>query len=314
MANKRVYLITGATGFIGSCLLRELITKNERVHIILRRGAKLWRIKDLLGKTNVHFNNLSNLDKLSKLVNKIRPDVIYHLATYGAYPSQSNADLCIKTNINGTWNLLNATANIDYELFVNTGSSSEYGFKMSPMKENDFLEPASYYAVTKSSQTLLCSYFAKKTKKPVVTLRLFSVYGSYEDGDRFIPTLLKSLYFHKKMNLVSPNIARDWIYVDDVVDAYLLVNELNKYGGEVFNIGTGIQKTIEEVVELAAEATGEKTIFKWKGMKNRIWDTDYWVADTSKTAKLLKWSPKVNLAQGLLLTWRWFKNNLHFYS
>jgi nucleoside-diphosphate-sugar epimerase len=116
------------------------------------------------------------------------------------------------------------------------------------------------------------------------------------------------------MNLVSPNIARDWIYVDDVVDAYLLVNELKKYGGEVFNIGTGIQKTIEEVVELAVEATGEKTVFKWKGMKNRIWDTDYWVADTSKTAKLLKWSPKVNLAQGLLFTWKWFKNNLHFYS
>jgi nucleoside-diphosphate-sugar epimerase len=314
MANKRVYLITGATGFVGSCLLRELIAKNERVHIILRRGAKLWRIKDILGKTNVHFNNLSNLDKLSKLVNKIRPDVIYHLATYGAYPSQSDADLCIKTNISGTWNLLNATANIDYELFVNTGSSSEYGFKTSPMKENDFLEPASYYAVTKSSQTLLCSYFAKKNRKPVVTLRLFSVYGSYEDGGRFIPTLLKSLYFHKKMNLVSPNIARDWIYVKDVVDAYLLVNKLNKYAGEVFNIGTGVQKTIKEVVELAAEATGEETVFKWNEMKNRIWDTNYWVADISKTAELLKWNPKVDLAQGLLLTWRWFKDNLHFYS
>jgi nucleoside-diphosphate-sugar epimerase len=314
MANKRVYLITGATGFVGSCLLRELISRGERVHLILRREAKLWRIKDILSKTNVHINDLSNVDKLSKLVSKIRPDVIYHLATYGAYPSQSDADLCIKTNISGTWNLLNATADIDYELFVNTGSSSEYGFKTAPMKENDLLEPASYYAVTKSSQTLLCSYFAKKNKKPVVTLRLFSVYGPYEEGSRFIPTLLKSLYFHKKMSLVSPTIARDWIYVGDVVDAYLLVNKLSKYGGEVFNIGTGVQKTIKEVIESAVEATREKTTFKWKGMKNRIWDTDYWVADNSKAAKLLKWSPNVDLAQGLSLTWKWFRNNLHFYS
>jgi dTDP-glucose 4,6-dehydratase len=102
--------------------------------------------------------------------------------------------------------------------------------------------------------------------------------------------------------------------VDDVVNAYLLVNKLNKYGGEVFNIGTGTQKTIKEVVESAMEATGKKTLFKWKGMKNRIWDTNYWVADTSKTAKLLKWQPKVDLAQGLLLTWRWFRNNLHLYT
>lgn len=314
MAQKKVYLITGATGFVGSCLLRELIARGERVHTILRREAKLWRIKDILSKTNVHINDLSNIDKLSKLVSKIKPDVIYHLATYGAYPSQSDADLCIKTNISGTWNLLNATANIEYELFVNTGSSSEYGFKTAPMKENDFLEPASYYAVTKSSQTLLCSYFAKKNKKPIVTFRLFSVYGPYEEGSRFIPTLLKSLYFHKKMGLVSPTIARDWIYVGDVVDAYLLINKLSKYGGEVFNIGTGVQKTIKEVVESAVGATGKKTTFKWKGMKSRIWDTDYWVADISKTAKLLKWRPKVDLGRGLLLTWRWFKDNLHFYS
>ncbi len=314
MNKKKVYLITGTTGFIGSCLLRKLISTGSTTHILLRKEADLWRIKDIIHKTNVHFDDLSNLDKLSKLVSKIKPDIIYHLATYGAYSSQDNADLCIKTNINGTWNLLNATANIDYELFVNTGSSSEYGFKKSPMQENDFLEPASYYAVTKSSQTLLCSYFAKKNKKPIVTFRLFSVYGQYEDGGRFVPTLLKSLYFHKKMNLVSPYIARDLIYVDDVVNAYLLVNKLSKYGGEVFNIGTGIQKTIKEVVESAVEATGEKTIFKWKGMKHRIWDTDYWVADTSKTTKLLKWSPKVGLSEGLLLTWKWFKNNLHLYS
>jgi nucleoside-diphosphate-sugar epimerase len=314
MNKKRVYLITGATGFVGSCLLRELIARKEKVHIILRRESNLWRIKDILNKTNVHFNDLSDIKSLTKIVGKIKPDIIYHLATYGAYSSQGNADLCIKTNINGTWNLLNATANIDYELFVNTGSSSEYGFKKSPMKENDFLEPASYYAVTKCSQTLLCSYFAKKNKKPIVTFRLFSVYGQYEDEGRFVPTLLKSLYFHKKMSLVSPNIARDWIYVDDAVNAYLSVNKLKKYGGEVFNIGTGIQNTIKEVVESAVEATGEKTIFKWKGMKHRIWDTNYWVADTTKTAKLLKWRSKVGLSQGLLLTWKWYKNNLHFYS
>ena len=313
MASKRVYLITGATGFIGSCLLRELATRNEKVHLLLRKGAHLWRIRDILRETTLHFDDLRNADKLTKLINKIKPDIIYHLATYGAYSSQNDADLCVRTNIEGTWNLLKATSKINYELFINTGSSSEYGFKKCPMKEDDYLEPASYYAVTKCSQTLLCAYFAKERKKPIVTLRPFSVYGPYEEGSRFIPTLLKSLYFNKKMNLVSPDITRDWIYIDDLVSAYLLIDRMKKYRGDVFNIGTGVQKSIKEVVETAADVTGESTQFIWRGMNNRKWDTNYWVADTSKTTKLLRWSPKVSLRQGLFLTWNWLKDNLHLY-
>jgi len=314
MGKKKVYLITGSTGFVGSWLLRKLVSEGQTTHILLRKQSDLWRIKDILHLTSTHFSDLSDIKSLTKIVEKVKPDIIYHLATYGAYPSQDDADLCVKTNILGTWNLLKAASNVDYQLLVNTGSSSEYGFKKSPMKEQDSLEPASYYAVTKCSQTLLCSYYAKRNRKPIVTLRPFSVYGPYEDKGRFIPTLLKSLYYHSSMNLVSPIVARDWIYVDDVVDACLLANNLRKHVGEVFNIGTGTQKTIKEMVELAMEVTGEKTAFNWNSMSNRIWDTDYWIADMSKTVSLLKWKPKVDLAKGLLLSWKWFMNNIHFYA
>jgi nucleoside-diphosphate-sugar epimerase len=314
MANKRIYLITGASGFIGSCLLRALLAKNKNVHILLRKEANVWRIQDLLRETKVHFDDLSDADRLSKLTKKIKPDIIYHLAAYGAYSSQDDADLCIKTNILGTWNLLKATSNVDYELFVNTGSSSEYGFKKTAMKESDSLEPASDYAVTKSSQTLLCSYFAKKNKKPVVTLRPFSIYGPYEDKNRFVPTLLRSLYLSQKMNLVAGNISRDWLYVDDMVRAYLLTDKLKKQGGEVFNIGTASQNTIEDVVKSAVKVTGKTTDFRWGKMKNRKWDTSCWVADIAKAKKLLGWSPRFNLEQGLLRTWTWFKKNAVYYS
>jgi len=314
MSKKKVYLITGATGFIGSCLLRKLIAKNEDTHILLRKQANLWRIRDLLRHTNIHFSNLSDVKSLSKIVEKIKPDVIYHLATYGAYSSQNDADICVKTNIMGTWNLLKASSKVDYELFVNTGSSSEYGFKKSPMREQNCLEPASYYAVTKCSQTLLCSYFAQENRKPIVTFRPFSVYGPYEDKGRFVPTLFKALYFHERMNLVSPRISRDWIYIDDMVEAYLLINKLKNYGGEIFNIGTGAQKTIKQVVALASQVTREKCDLCWKKMKNRQWDTNYWVADISKAKKLLGWQPRINLYDGLSFTWEWFKKNLRHYS
>lgn len=314
MSNKIVYLITGATGFVGSCLLRELVSRNENVHLLLRREANLCRIRDIINRTKIYYTDLSDIAKLSKLIHKIQPDVIYHLATYGAYSAQTDADLCIKTNIAGTWNLLKATADIDYQLFVNTGSSSEYGFKNSPMKENDYLEPASYYAVTKSAQTLLCSYFAQANDKPIVTLRPFSVYGPYEDKNRFIPVLLKSLYYGNRMDLVSSDISRDWIYIDDVVRAYLLINKLKKFSGQVFNIGTATQHNIRQVVELATEVTGKTAVFKWGKMDNRIWDTSYWVAEISKSRKLLGWKPGVDLRQGLLLNWDWMITNLHLYE
>lgn len=310
MLYKKTYLITGATGFIGSCLLRRLVRDGEHVHIIIRKEASPWRIKDLLPKVTRHISDLSDTEELRNIFETVRPRVIYHLAAYGAYSYQNDADRIMSTNILGTWNMLKAASAVGYDLFVNTGSSSEYGFKKFPMKETDILEPVSYYAVAKSSQTLLCSHVAREEKMPIVTLRPFSVYGPYEEPSRFMPTLMKALYFAEKMELVSPEISRDLIYVEDMVDAYLLTDRLKKYPGEVFNIGTGRQYSIKEVVETAVKVTGRITDFRWGEMKPRVWDTANWVADISKAEKLLNWHPAVKLEKGLSLMWEWSKANL----
>jgi nucleoside-diphosphate-sugar epimerase len=313
MPDKRIYLITGATGFVGSGLLRRLINSHQKVHIILRKQANPWRIKDILDKAVIHISDLADAQALRKIIENVKPDIIYHLATYGAYSYQNDTDKIINTNIFGAWNLLKASANIGYELFINTGSSSEYGFKELPMKETDLLEPKSYYAVTKCSETLLCSYAAQKEKKPIVTLRPFSVFGPYEEPGRLIPALFKALYFKERIDMVSPEIARDQIYIDDVIDAYLLIGQLKRFPGEIFNIGTGRQSTIKKVVETAVKVTGRTADFNWGGMEKRSWDTNNWVADISKTEKLLNWTPKISLERGLSLTWEWFKDNYHFY-
>lgn len=313
MALKRVYLITGASGFIGSCLTRRLIAENAEVHLFLKKDARTWRIDDLLKKVIVHVCDLSDLNELHVLITKIKPTIIYHLATYGAYSFQNDADRCVQTNIQGTWHLLKAVSKVDYELFVNTGSSSEYGFKKLPMKETDLLEPASYYAATKASQTLLCSHMARAEKKPIVTLRPFSVYGPYEEPSRFIPTLMKALLFKAKMDLVSPEISRDHIYVDDMVSAYLQVDQLKEFPGETFNIGTGVQSSIRDVVETAVRVTARTADFKWGAMPSRLWDTTIWISDITKTKQLLNWTPAVSLEKGLLQTWEWFQANHALY-
>lgn len=311
MAKK--FLITGATGFIGSMLLRKLISIKEDVEIILRENSNTWRINDILKNIQIHYSDLSNLEELKSIIDKIKPTVIYHLATHGAYSYQKDANLIIKTNILGTWNLLQACNETEYELFINTGSSSEYGRKNFAMRENDALEPESYYAVSKCAQTLLCSNVAKQENKPIINLRPFSVYGPYEEPKRFIPTLLKSLFLKEEINLVSPEISRDQIFIDDVIEAYLKIDEMKKFQGECFNVGTGIQSSIKEVVETAIKVTKVKIKLNWDTMVPRSWDTKNWVADISKVRQLLYWKPKISLEEGIFLTWKWFLNNNKFY-
>ena len=314
MGSKNIFLITGASGFIGSVLLRKLTEQKKKVHLILRKDSHTWRINDLLKKVTVHYSDFSDLKELTAIVQTVKPNIIYHLATNGAYSYQKDANKIIQTNVIGTWNLLQACNTIDYDLFVNTGSSSEYGLKQFAMRETDLLEPTSYYAVTKSSQTLLCAHIAKQEHKPIVTIRPFSVYGPFEEPGRFIPTLMKALLFNEKMNLVSPEIARDQIYVDDMVEAYLKIDELKSNPGEYFNIGTGVQSTIKNVVDISIKVTKRTTQFKWGKMKGRSWDTNNWVADISKAKQLLNWAPKTSLEQGLKLTWKWFKKNHQYYN
>ncbi|MCR4329763.1 MAG: NAD-dependent epimerase/dehydratase family protein [Candidatus Roizmanbacteria bacterium] len=305
----KTYFVTGASGFIGSCMVRRLVNEGNNVHILLRPQANLWRIQDILSQVTVHSADFSKEKELVRIIKKSRPSIIYHFAAYGAYPNQQDGRSAIKTNIEGTWNLLKATEKYDYELFVNTGSSSEYGFKDKPMKETDILEPASYYATTKAAQTLMCAYEARKLNKPIVTIRPFSVYGPYEEPTRFMPQLMNCLYSQKTMKLVDPSIARDFIYIDDILDAYMAVSYLQKYPGEVFNIGTGIQSSLETVVQKAFKITKVSTVCDWGSMPKRIWDATTWVADIAKSKKLLQWKPQTSLTKGLLLFWQWYKKN-----
>ena len=101
------------------------------------------------------------------------------------------------------------------------------------MRETDLLEPNSYYAVAKGAQTLLCQHVAKAEQRPITTFRLFSVYGPFEEPSRLIPTLVRLCLEGRNLTLVDPETARDFVYIDDVVDAYLRIDKLAGLCGEV---------------------------------------------------------------------------------
>jgi nucleoside-diphosphate-sugar epimerase len=309
MSAKRI-LITGAAGFVGAVLTRRVLELGHEAHVLLKGTSPSWRLADVMRDLRVHHGDLTDEAGIAALVADVRPEIVYHLATHGAYPFQTNADGIIQSNILGTWNLLKGLARSDYELFVNTGSSSEYGFKEYAMRETDLLEPNSYYSVAKCAQTLLCQHVAKTEQRPITTFRLFSVYGPYEEPSRLVPTLIRLCLEGKDLTLVDPATARDFVYVDDVVDAYLRVEKLAGLCGEVVNIGTGVQCSLGRMVDAVLAETGARVQCHWGAMPARIWDAKTWVADCTKSQRLLGWRATTSLQDGIAATVDWMRTRL----
>jgi nucleoside-diphosphate-sugar epimerase len=305
---KRV-LVTGASGFIGSNLGRRLVAEGHDVHVILRSQHSPWRLIDAQG-LSVHQADLSDGESVIRAVQEIRPDWIFHLAAHGAYSSQSSLPEMIEANLLGTVNLVQACLDSGFESFVNTGSSSEYGFRDDAPAEADPIQPNSPYAVTKAAATLFCGYAARKHGARIRTLRLYSVYGPWEEPTRLIPTLIVRGLGNRLPVLVEPEVARDFVYVEDVCDAYLAVaGNTTAEPDAVFNIGTGVQSSLEQVVSVARRLLAIDVEARWGSMPNRMWDTTSWVADSRKIKRELGWEPSHAFEAGLAATIDWFRAN-----
>lgn len=307
---KRI-ILTGGTGFIGTNLVRRLLKEGHDLHLLVRPSYKPWRIEEIKNDVHLHVVDLANAVALNSVVEQIRPDWIFHLAVYGAYPFQSDVQQMVQTNIVGTINLVEACLRTGFEVFVNTGTSSEYGFKDHAPPETEFLEPNSNYAVTKASATLFCRYTAQSQRVHLPTLRLYSVYGPYEESTRLMPTLIRHGLKGELPPLVNQDVAHDYVYVEDVVEAYLLAaTKPSQEPGAVYNVGTGIQTSLRKVVEVARRVMGIAVEPKWGSMPNRNWDTGVWIADNRKIRETLGWQPRYSFEEGFRLTEEWFRQHV----
>jgi UDP-glucose 4-epimerase len=279
MKGKKI-LVTGASGFIGSKLVERLV---------------------ILGLRPFTFNgDIRDYNKVKTIFNKVKPDIVYHLASHGVYSytdsSHDNTDLTIDTNIKGAINLLDAAANSGCRLFVNTGSCFEYGSRKLPFKESDNLSPCNVYGITKAAATMLA--------KSAVTLRLFTVFGPGENESRFISTTISNCLRGVNPKLTKEKVIRDYIYIDDVVDAYIKVGEMGEsLSRGIINISTGIGISTIEVAKRIIELTGSNGLKIEEGaFPTRSGEVLSLIGDNKKAKKLINWSPTHSLTQGLQKT------------
>lgn len=308
-------LITGATGFIGANLARELASRKFAVNILTRSTSNLWRLSDIKDKLIIHNADVLDFNRLSAVAHSIKPKYIFHLAAYGAYPRiETDEKAILETNIIGTYNLLKATLDIPYSCFINTGSSSEYGTKNKAMKESDALEPNTFYGAAKASATMLCQNFARQYKKPIVTLRPFAAYGYYEEPFRLIPDVIINCINQKDVHLTSGGQKRDFVFIEDVIDAYMKAIE-RPSSGIVLNVGSGSDVSVKEVAKLIHKLvkSDNKLLFGKKSKEQ--FETDIcWKADTAAIKRALNWQAKTSLISGLKKTIAWFRQNMDIYE
>lgn len=292
-------LVTGCAGFIGSHLTETLLNQGFKVYGIdnLSNG-KLSNISFFNKNTNFIFleYDINEIDKFEKVLDEV--DVIYHLAALAdIVPSIQNPESYFNSNVNGTFNLIRNCENKKVKKIIYAASSSCYGIPDKyPTSENSPILPQYPYALTKRLGEEIIFHFGNLYKIPVVSLRLFNVYGprartSGTYGAVFGVFLAQKLA-KKPFTIVGDGEqTRDFTFVDDVVNAFIEMMDTN-IKNEIFNVGSGKTYSVNTLINLL----GSNKIVK---IPKRPGEPDCTFADISKILKKTKWKPKVSFETGV---------------
>ncbi len=307
MAEQRA-VVTGAAGFVGAALVRRLLADGHAVTAFVRPASDLWRLAGLRGDVAIVPVDLPDPVAVEAAMRAARPSWVFSLAAHGAYSWQRQLARMVAVNVSGTINVVEAAISAGATATVHAGSSSEYGYMDHAPGEEELPRPNSAYAVTKCSATLACGWAARERDAAVTVLRLYSAYGPWEDERRLVPTLVRAALDGTLPPLADPSIARDFVYVDDVADAFVRAAERARPGaGAVYNVGSGTQTTLRQLVEVARDRFGVEQAPTWGAFPERSWDTPCWVADPSHAERDLGWTARRSLVDGLGATGAWLR-------
>ena len=313
--NKKI-LITWASWFVWSNLVRKFIEKwYKQIYIIIRKWSDLWRLENIKEKIIISTVSLTNFDEINNYINELKPNIIFHLAAAWAniWRDWKWVNDLFNTNILWTINLINSCKKVWFDYFINTGSTSEYWQKDFPMKENDILEPNNEYWITKSAATQYSSFIWKTYNLPIYTFRLFSVYWSYEDKKRLIPTLINNYLNWESPKLSTPESVRDYIFIDDIIEYYLNIDKIKWDFWWIYNIWNWIQYKISEIVEIIKKISNSNINPQYWKESIKQNEPKVWVSDNSKALEVF-WINNHSIKDWLEKTYDWFRNNLEFYK
>jgi len=312
-------LVTGCTGFIGANLTKRLLDEGYSVYGLIRLVSKrdLRTLEASLDRLRLIQGDLTQTHSVTSAVRAVRPQFVLHLgALTPVRASFQDQFPYIATNLVGTVNVVHAVLEEAPKARLIVASTAEvYGWqaKGKPISEDAPLNPASPYAVAKEAADQYVRMAMKVYDLQVTVLRPINTYGRKGESGYFVEYVVSSMMKGVTCYVGTPNSVRDYMFVDDHVNAYVTVMNSERAVEQVYNVSPGNPVTNREVAELIAKISGFEGKIVYgsypPGYPQRpsIWDPEYLVLDSSKIRKHLGWKPSVTLEEGLRKTaesWR----------
>jgi UDP-glucose 4-epimerase len=308
-AGRRV-LVTGGAGFVGGALVRRLVASGAKVTVLDDLFTGL--AETVPSSAQLVVGSVADQDLVNELVGGA--SVVFHLAARNIIASTKDPRNDFGTNIGGTLNVLLAAREFRTERVVYTGTTSVYGNPRSiPINEDDPVVVLSPYAVSKLAGENYCHAFYETYGLPVAVVRYSNVYGIGQRPDN--PYCGVVAKFFDAANSGRPlqihgdgEQTRDYTFIDDAVDATLLAGMQPRAEGEVFNVGTGIETSVNDLAKLIGEAVHRQIEVEHIDRRD-IDNIRRRVVNIEKARRMLRWTPRVTLADGLRQTAEWLEMN-----
>lgn len=316
---NQTVLVTGAGGFIGSHLVERLVALGARTRgFVQYNSAGSWEWLDdspVKNDVEVFLGDVRDLSSMRQAFQGV--DVVFHLAALIAIPYSFQSPVSyVRTNVEGTLNVLQAAIDADTTLVVHTSTSEVFGTaRYVPMDEAHPLQGQSPYAASKIGADKIAEAFHLSYGLPVATIRPFNTYGPRQSARAVIPTIISQALMEPMISLGSLLPIRDFNYVADTVEGFVQIAECPQAIGEVINIGSGREIAIGDLVGTILGLMGKDIPIVSSGERIRpeASEVDRLCADNRKAIELVGWHPQYSLEKGLIETIRWVQSNSETY-
>ena len=313
--NNTKVLVTGAGGFVGSHLAERLVELGAVTRCFVHYnalGSRGWLdTSPLRGRLEVVAGDITDRDSVRAAMEGA--DVVFHLAALIAIPYSYQAPFSyIRTNVEGTSNVLQAARDLKVKRVIHTSTSEVYGTaRYAPIDEKHPLQGQSPYSASKIGADKMAEAFHLSFGVPVVTVRPFNTFGPRQSARAIIPTIISQCLVSDRVKVGNVKPLRDFNFVANVVDGFIKAAEAEGVEGQTFNLGSGREISIGDLVQLIAGLAGRRVTVEGDDRRVRPVgsEVERLQADAGRARSVLGWTPRVSLEEGLQKTVDWIRNH-----